>query len=141
MYISNQHDIFIYPLVILLFSMPLLFLAINLNLFKQFTFNKLVVIFNKAILPQIIIGLITLLIGFIFDKTFYTNGEGNIFTDVVIETAYCYSIIGLFMYLPSVGLLNIIKFVTTKVINKTTKTNWQRKASPVFQAFRLQVSF
>lgn len=123
MYISEQHTVFIIPLMILLFATPLLILSIKLNLFRQFTFKKFVTIFNKALLPQIFTGLISLLIAFIFDKSFYESGEGNIFTDIFIETVYFYCIIGLFMYLPSVGLLNIIKFVTTKLINKTTKIN------------------
>jgi hypothetical protein len=122
MYISNQHTIFIYSLVFLLFAMPLVILAMKPDLFRRFTFDKLIVIFNKALLPQVIVGLFTLLIAFVFYKTFYANGEGNIFTDIFIETAYCYCIIGLFMYLPSVRLLNIIKFVTV-LHYKITNTN------------------
>jgi hypothetical protein len=122
MYISSQHTIFVYPLVILLFAIPLLIISIRLKLFKQFTFNKLVANFNRALLPQIIIGLIAFLVALILDKTFYTKEEGNVFTDILIETAYCYCIIGMFMYLPSVGLLNIIRLVLTKFTNRTTKT-------------------
>jgi hypothetical protein len=123
MYISEQHTVFIIPLMILLLATPLLILSINLKFFRQFTFKKFVTILNKALLPQIIIGLTTLLIAFILDRSFYANGKGNIFTDIFIETTYFYCIIGLFMYLPSVGILNIIKFWTARLINRTKKND------------------
>ena len=71
--------------------------------------------FNKALILQIIIGVMTLLISFVLDKIYYTNGDGNMFTDVFIESSYNFVVIGLFFYLPSLGLLNLINWLTKKI--------------------------
>ena len=112
MYISEKDIVYIYPIMLLLLILPILVKSKKLNLFNNFTFTNLVSVLNKSIKYQFYIGVIALIISVIVDKLFYgnINRDGNIFTDVIIETTYCYTVIGIFMYLPFIGFLNLICF-------------------------------
>jgi len=98
-----------------MFLLPVLRHCIKNKLFRDFKFSKLTKTFNNAILLQIIVGVTALLISSILDKIFYTNGNGNAFTETFIESSYNFIVIGLFYYLPALGLLNIINWLTKKI--------------------------
>jgi hypothetical protein len=98
-----------------MFLLPVLRHSIKNKLFRDFKFSNLTKTFNNAILLQIIVGVTALLISSILDKIFYTNGNGNIFTETFIESSYNFIVIGLFYYLPAIGLLNIINWLAKKI--------------------------
>jgi hypothetical protein len=119
MYIDQNHIIVIYITVIMLLTIPLVLKAIRLKLFFNFNFLNLVKVLNRSIELQLIIGLIIMIIGILFDKVFYSNDRnGNIFSDIFIESTYCYIVIGLFLYLPTIGLINIINLVINRLKKK-----------------------
>ena len=77
-------------------------------------------VLNKSIKYQFYIGIIALIISSIIDKIFYgnINSEGNLFTAIIIETTYYYIVIGIFMYLPLIGFINLISFGKQKLENR-----------------------
>jgi hypothetical protein len=107
-------------LTILLFLLPILIVAKTQALQKSFSFQNLLRSINKSLPLQIGLGLILLLSGYLLDKLVYVNSNGNAFTDSVIGTAYTFNVIGLFMYLPSLALLNLINLLL-KAISKSRR--------------------
>jgi hypothetical protein len=108
MYIDQNHTIVIYSIVILLLTTPLVFQAIRIKLIRNFSYVNFVKVVNRGFIFQLIIGVIITLISLYFDKVFYSNDKnGNIFSDIFIESTYCYIVLGSFFYLPAVGLINI----------------------------------
>jgi hypothetical protein len=101
--------------VVLLFAIPVLTIAINQNIFKFLSLPRLTRTFNRAFLIQVLIGLTIALISAILDKKYYSNGDGNIFAAIFIETTHTYNIIGVFMYLPGLIMLNLINWLRIKV--------------------------
>ena len=121
MYIDQSHIIVIYLIVILLFVIPLFLQAIRIKLFLNFNFLNLVKVLNRSIVLQLIIGLGLTVIGALFDKVFYSDDMyENIFLSIFIESIVCYTVIGLFFYLPAIGLINIINLLI-KLINRLKK--------------------
>ena len=120
MYTEEKHLVYIIPIMLLLFVIPIIVKSQNLNLKNNLTFPKLLLVLNRTIKYQFAIGLIITIITFILDKIFYgkINSYGNIFTDLFIETTYFYIVIGIFIYLPFVGILNLINIVKHKLTNK-----------------------
>lgn len=110
-----SHTTIIYIILFLVFAFPLVLNSFKKKLFGQFSFNKLISIFNKTILYNVIVGIVAIVIASIFDKVFYTTDNGNNFAEIFIEATYSYTVIGLFFYLPSIGLLNLINWITKKL--------------------------
>lgn len=101
-------------LVILLFAAPILWIAHRNELLKDLSFFKLIYTLNKALIIQGIIGLILVSLSWIWN----TASLG--FDSLITGTSYTYLVIGFFMYLPALGILNLINFVAQK---KTRKEN------------------
>lgn len=119
MYIDERHIIVIYIILILLFAIPLVLQISRIKLFQNFNFSNLVRVLNRSIILQLIIGVIITLISMYFDKVFYSDDRsGTIFTDIFIESTYCYIGIGCFFYLPAIGLINIIRIVINSLNRK-----------------------
>lgn len=110
-----SHTTIIYIILFLVFGFPLVLNSFKKKLFGQFSFNKLISICNTTILYNVIVGIVALIIAAIFDKVFYTTDNVNIFVEIFIEATYSYIVIGLFFYLPSIGLLNLINWTTKKL--------------------------
>ncbi len=115
MYFSNNNNIYVFSIVILLFLIPVLTTAIKERLFHVFEFKAFVNAINKAIKFQLIMGAILLVIMFAIDNLVYSNGQGNTFTEIIIESAYVFVVFGIFIYLPSVLVLNGIVWLTSKL--------------------------
>jgi hypothetical protein len=101
--------------VVLLFAVPVLIIVIKQNIFTPFSLLRLTKTFNKAFLIQVLIGLIIALVAAVMDKVYYSNDSGNTFAEIFIGTTYTYIVIGTFMYLPCLGLLNLISWLTRKI--------------------------
>ncbi len=102
----------------LLFLIPILIVAKTQSLQKSFSFKNLLRSINKSLPLQIGLGLILLLSGYLLDKLVYVNGNGNEFTHIVIGTAYTFNVVGLFMYLPSLALLNLINLLLKAILKR-----------------------
>ncbi len=103
-----------YIILVFLFSFPIILNAFKQSFFNPFTFRKLVITLNKSLLHFVVIGVVMCLIAIIIDKVFYTSGTGNVFTDTFIQTTYSFVVIGTFIFLPVIGLLNLINWIRKK---------------------------
>ena len=101
--------------VILLFLIPVLWNIYKSELFKKFSIVGLIKIFNKSLKLHGIIALCLILL------TWVSNILDLKFDDILAETIYTFIVIGIFMYLPTLGILNLLK-VTIKKITKTDLT-------------------
>ncbi|HEX9826669.1 MAG TPA: hypothetical protein VGA80_08730 [Flavobacteriaceae bacterium] len=99
-------------LVILLFGIPILWNARKNELFKSFDFIKLIKTINKSLKIQGILGLI------LIPLTWTWNSADFIFDSVLTGTTYTYLVVGFFMYLPALGILNLIKLGIEKKLGK-----------------------
>jgi len=95
-------------LVLLLFLIPVLWNIYNTEIFKKFTAIGLIKTLNKSLLIQ---GIIVI---FLIPISWAWNKANLIFGDIIAGTFYTYFVIGIFMYLPSLGILNIIKLIIQK---------------------------
>lgn len=92
--------------VILLFGIPILWNARKNGLLKSFNFIELITTINKSLKIQGIIGLI------LIPLTWILNSANFIFDSILTGTTYTYLVVGFFMYLPTLGILNLIKILT-----------------------------
>tara|TARA_R110001583_G_scaffold9840_1_gene46093 strand:- start:346 stop:690 length:345 start_codon:yes stop_codon:yes gene_type:complete len=99
-------------LVILMFGFPILWNARKNGLLKSFSFIELIKTINKSLKIQGIFGLILILLTWIWTSTEFK------FESIIAGTTYTYLVIGFFMYLPALGVLNLIKLITEKKIKK-----------------------
>ena len=118
MYIDSNDLIYITVIVVLLFIIPIFFKVYENSLLKSLTFNNLVRVLNKSLLIQIIVGIVLLPTMFILSEQFYRNFDGNIFTDLVINVAFCYVVIGALCYIPGIVILNIIRSCINRIRGK-----------------------
>jgi hypothetical protein len=102
-------------LMILLLAIPITILAVKYNLVKLFSFITVLRIFNKALPYQLLIGIVILIISIFLDKVINWNSNENTFAGIIIETSYTYLIIGGFIYLPVLAVLNIINLIRNRV--------------------------
>jgi hypothetical protein len=114
MYIDNNHSIILNLITISLFLFPLLRTSFTRKLFQNLNLKNLIIVLNKTFVFQIIIGILLTIISFFIDKLIYINGDGNLASVLFIEATYYYVIIGFFYYLPFVGIMNIINWITKK---------------------------
>jgi len=99
-------------LVILLFGLPILWNAKKNGLWKSFNIIGLINTINKSLIIQGIIGLI------LIPLTWLWNSADFKFDSLITGTTYTYLVIGLFMYLPALGILNLIKLGIKKNLEK-----------------------
>ena len=111
---SLSHPTIVYAVLILLFGFPLAFNSVSKNLFRQFSFEKFISVFNKSFLHWIIIGLTIFVFNFNFAKFLYSQYD-NAFLEIFSGTVYCYLVIGMFCFVPSLGLLNLINLIVKKL--------------------------
>jgi hypothetical protein len=115
MYIDNNHSIILNLITISLFLFPLLRTSFTRKLFENLNLKNLIIVLNKTLVFQIIIGILLTIISFLIDKLIYTNGDGNFVSALFIESTYYYIVIGLFIYLPLVCAMNIMNWVAKKI--------------------------
>ncbi|MBD0825504.1 hypothetical protein [Aestuariibaculum marinum] len=95
-------------LVILLFGLPILWNAKKNGLWKSLNLIGLIKTINKSLIIQGIIGLV------LIPLTWLWNSADFKFDSLITGTTYTYLVIGLFMYLPALGILNLIKLIVEK---------------------------
>jgi hypothetical protein len=103
-------------IVVLLFLIPVLWNTYKGELFKKNTFIGLVRTFNKSLKIQGILAF-----GLIPISGFW-NKFDFIFDYIIGETVYTYIVVGIFMYLPSLAFLNLIKLILETRIEKNNKS-------------------
>jgi hypothetical protein len=100
-------------IVTLLFLIPVLWNIYKSEFYQRFTIFGLVKIFNKSLIIQGIIVICLIPVSWLWDKANF------IFDDIIAGTLYTYFVIGIFMYLPSLALLNLVKLIIEKTTQKT----------------------
>ena len=102
-------------LVIMFFSLPVFWNIYKLNTFIKFSFNKLIQTLNKSLVFQGAILIIGIPIAYLLNKfDFILNEE-------LVGAIYSYIVIAIYMYLPILGLFNIINYIYKK---KNSKFNY-----------------
>ena len=99
-------------IVVLLFGVPIIWNSQKNGLLKSFSFIKLIRTINKSLIIQGIIGLILIILILIWNLFAL---EINL---IIAGATYTYLVIGLFMYLPALGILNLIKLISVKKFKK-----------------------
>src|SRR5690606_15558139 len=99
-------------LVVIFFGLPIIWNARKNGLWKSFNFIGLIKTINKSLIIQGIIGLILILL------TWLWNSADFKFDSFIARTTYTYLIIGIFMYLPALVILNLIKLGIKKNLEK-----------------------
>ena len=99
-------------LVVLFFGIPILWNAQKNGLWKSFSLTRLIKTINKSLIIQGIIGLFLILL------TWLSNSADINFLSLIGGTTYTYLVIGIFMYLPALGILNLIKLGIKKKLGK-----------------------
>jgi hypothetical protein len=96
---------------VILFVFPLLYFIISQKSFYQFSIQKLTKSFNYAFVAQMAIAIIIILLMKLIDNEIYGYEKGNDLTDIFMSTGITYTIIGAFIYIPGLIILNIITFI------------------------------
>ena len=98
-------------LVIILFLGPIMWNIYN-KFLEKITFIGLIKTFNKSLKIQGISIIYLIPISWILNKF------NLIFGTIIGETTYTYIVIGIFMYLPSLAFLNLVKLIIESRLEK-----------------------
>ena len=93
-------------LVILLFLIPILINIYKSRLLQNFTIIDLIKTLNKSLIVQLILALCLFPIVWIFKGLSWDYLEG-----ITIEIVYTYIIVEIFMYLPILMIVNLIRLL------------------------------
>ncbi|NJB71967.1 hypothetical protein GGR42_002429 [Saonia flava] len=100
-------------LVILLLGLPILWNAFKNGLVSSFSFTKLIQTINKSLKIQGVIGLLLILLAWTWNWADFN------FDSLLAGTAYTFLVVGFFMYLPALLLLNFIKYLIKRKLEKS----------------------
>jgi hypothetical protein len=112
-------------IVISLFIIPILLIAFRLNLFKSFSLGSFTKVFNRAFVIQFILGIFLLFASMFIGRSYNSNNsvsQLDTFYSLFLGSTYTYTVIGLFYYLPSLVLLNIITWLVIKFKSSSLKS-------------------
>jgi len=98
--------------VALLYAIPIFWNAQKNNLFKSFSFIELIKTINKSLIIQIVIGLILIPLFRLLDFLDFD------FLDLILVISWTYLLIGIYWYLPTLGILNITKMIADKKLKR-----------------------
>ena len=105
---SDIEYILITTLTVLFFVLPVVFSLNRLKHKMTFSLTKIIRLFNYSLIPQIGLGLLLYLTFLVFGGNIFGNlTKTNWFELISIATLWFY-IIGVFYYIPSVVVLNLI---------------------------------
>lgn len=99
-------------IVIILFLAPIIWNIYNSEFLEKISFIGLIKIFNKSLKIQGMNIIYLIPISWILNKFDF------IFGTIIGETTYTYIVIGIFMYLPSLAFLNLIKLIIESRLEK-----------------------
>ena len=98
-------------LTVVMFGLPVLIFSKTKRALTPFSFNKLTRAFNFALIPQLALAIIVIATLAYLDQKIYPEGRGTDFTDLIMGTGMTYLIIGAYFYLPSLLIINLIKWI------------------------------
>lgn len=108
-------------IVIALFLIPVLIEAFRKNLFRQFSFPTLIRVFNWAFVIQSFCGAVLYIVNSILDinnpflmDNFHAGDKVNHFNVILSDVPYVFVVIGLFIYIPALIILNIANWMVLK---------------------------
>ncbi len=105
---SDLEYILITTLTVLLFILPVVLTLNRLKHKMTFSLTKIRLLFNYSLIPQLGLGLLLYLTFLVFGGNIFGNlTKTNWFELISIATLWFY-IIGVFYYIPSVVVLNLI---------------------------------
>ena len=105
---SDIEYILITTLTVLFFVLPVVFMLNRLKHKMTFSLTKIRLLFNYSLIPQLGLGLLLYLTFLVFGGNIFGNlTKTNWYELISIATLWFY-IIGVFYYIPSVVVLNLI---------------------------------
>jgi hypothetical protein len=107
-YINEKHIIYVILAILFIFFIPIILVAKNKKLLEKINFKSLIIVLNKSFYFQVIIGIFLLLIVYLIQKTIYVSQSG--FDLLIIEISFSFILI-MILYLPIIGVLNLIKLL------------------------------
>ncbi len=102
----------VFVFVALLYGLPILWNAQKNSLLKSFTFIELIKTINKSLIIQIVTGLILIPLFRLLDYLDF------VFLDLILVISWTYLLVGIYWYLPTLGILNIIKMIANKKLKR-----------------------
>ena len=111
---SEIYNMASYTFLVLTFLIPIVVKAKKYKLFDGLSLSKLTLTINKATVLQILVAIIFLTLAIVFDKTICSKGRNNNATDFYMNVIYAYVFVGLFIYLPFVGILNLVRYFANR---------------------------
>lgn len=110
---------------VLLFALPLLFVIYRKR--KQLTFNptKIRQLFNHTLLLQIVLGLLLYLSFLVIGGDFFGNLTSAKWFEIISIATVWFYIIGLFYYIPSIVLMNLVIWLIILTRKKRQRVNLQ----------------
>ncbi|MFN3639853.1 MAG: hypothetical protein ACK4UK_02950 [Flavobacterium sp.] len=54
----------------------------------------------------------------VMDKKIYAEGHGTDLTDILMDTAMTFTVVGAFFYIPGLIILNIVSFIYSRLKTK-----------------------
>jgi hypothetical protein len=112
-------------IVIALFLIPVVISVVRKKLFGQFSLAGLVKVLNWAFIVQFIFGIILYVVATILDRNdpfmmdrLPAGYKVNHFDIIFFGVAYVFLVIGAFMYLPALIVLNIVNWAIMKFKKK-----------------------
>lgn len=114
---SNNLSPYIISITLLVFVIPFILVSKKKGTFRFFTFHIMTVTFNWTLLYFAIISILFLAAMKIMDVSVYGQEEsnGNDFAEVVMGVCYSYVVIGAFLYVPSIGVVNLVNLIINKI--------------------------
>ena len=92
-------------IVVLLFGIPIIRSIYQNNLLMAFNYSNLIEAMNSSLKIQGIISLI------LIPLTWIWSSANLKYDGILLGITYTYLIVGFFMYLPSLGVLNLVKLL------------------------------
>ena len=110
---------------VLLFALPLLVVIYRKR--KQLTFNptKIRQLFNHTLLLQIVLGLLLYFSFLVFGRDFFGNLTSAKWFEIISIATVWFYIIGLFYYIPSIVLMNLVIWLIILTRKKRQRVNLQ----------------
>ena len=100
-------------IVIVLFAIPIAIRAFRIKGALR-TFPGVVQTFNRALIGQVLIGIVLGIVMALYDGKVYHAFASEYSIEIVMGTAYTFVIVGLFYYLPSLLLLNVVAWTVKR---------------------------
>lgn len=106
-------------LTVLSFALPVIYFILKRKALTPFSFRNITKSFNTALIVQLILAVLYIGLALYIDEVYYKGGGNKAYwTDIIIQVAIHFTIIGFYFYLPGLFFLNLIYFINSRLKNR-----------------------